>query len=123
MTFLTPNQAFLRAAKTSPQLTYESFLEDAHNHIADSKLRASGFRFHKQKMRLFAPITSESAELMCTDPLIVSEFVSPDRTDIRPLVMADYTGPDYDGRITRVSGYNIDGWEDVRLAVEDIDHL
>jgi hypothetical protein len=37
--------------------------------------------------------------------------------------MADYSGPDFDGRITRVSGQYIDGWEDVRLAAEDIDHL
>lgn len=118
--FLTPDEAFLRAADADPRLNRESFLEQVRGHIGSGSLLASGFRFRE---------TRSSAMIMPTPPFelvsfpMVNKFASRERVEIPPLAMADYSGPGYDGRIVRDTGADIDGWEDVRLRADDVDRL
>ena len=50
ISFLTPDEAFLRAAESDPGLELESFLEQVRSDIARGALRASGFRFQEKRM-------------------------------------------------------------------------
>jgi hypothetical protein len=81
--FPTIDEAFLRAAKSCPQLTRELFLEQVLSHIADGSLRATGFLFWKK----WRPV---HIGRYGSDLGISEAFTSSKRTGIPPLAMADY---------------------------------
>jgi hypothetical protein len=81
--FPTIDEAFLRAAKSCPQLTRELFLEQVLSHIADGSLRATGFLFWKK----WRPVHIGHYG---SDLGISEAFTSSERTEIPPLAMADY---------------------------------
>ena len=116
MSFLTPDEAFLRAAESDPGLELELFLEQVRSDIARGALRASGFRFQEKRMStVIAP--TPPFELFSVP--MAQKFASRERVEIPPLSMADYSGPGRDGRIVRDAGADSDGWEDVRLWCAD----
>jgi hypothetical protein len=120
MSFLTPDEAFSRAAESDPGLKLESFLEQVHSNIARGALRASGFRFQEKRMStVIAP--TPPFELFSVP--MVQKAASRERVEIPPLAMADYSGPGRDGRIVRDAGADSDGWEDVRLCADDFEGL
>jgi hypothetical protein len=120
MSFLTPDEAFLRAAESDPGLELESFLEQVRSGIARGVLRASGFRFHAKRLSTLIMPTPPFELVSCP---MVQKFASRERVEIPPLAMADYSGPGYDGRIGRDAGADSDGWEDVRLCADDFEGL
>jgi hypothetical protein len=54
---------------------------------------------------------------------ISPKTVVSERTQIPPLAMVDYNGPDIDGQITRLAadGLSVEGWENVQLSRKDIE--
>jgi hypothetical protein len=81
--FLTIDEAFLRAAKSCPQLTRELFLEQVRGHIAEGSLRATGFLFSIKTRPVHIGHYG-------TDWGVNDRLTSSERTEIPPLAMADY---------------------------------
>ncbi len=135
----------MRAAEADSGVQEESFLEQARRHIAEGKLRTSGFRFSVTWKRRGWPLPppSECPPLLLDErkfPPWEDKTESPDRVEIAPLAMADhrliFVGPEFDCQVVQggdfaywgakgATAYSVtmSGWKDVRGVAGDIERL